>query len=93
MNFYYLVIYDLKQPGRNYTPLYDTLKLAASWWHYLESAWILASPLTIEDWQQRIRGAIDMNDLFLIIRLDRPLAYTGWLPQKAWEWIQQNVIS
>ena len=87
----YLVTYDLKQPGRDYAPLYDTLKKAASWWHYLESTWLLASPLTIEQWQQQIRGAIDSNDLFIILRLERGTAYTGWLPQEAWTWMQQNL--
>jgi hypothetical protein len=89
----YLVMYDLKQPGRDYALLYETLKTAASWWHYLESTWLLASPLTMEQWQQQIRGTLDQNDLFMIIRLDRGVAYTGWLPQKAWEWMQQNLGS
>lgn len=89
----YLVTYDLKQLGRNYTPLYEILKSAVGWWHYLESTWLLASPLTIEEWQQRIRGVIDQNDLFMIIRLDRGIVYTGWLQQKAWEWMRQSLGS
>lgn len=89
----YLVTYDLKQSGRNYTPLYEILKSAVGWWHYLESTWLLASPLPIEEWQQRIRGVIDQNDLFMIIRLDRGTVYTGWLQQKAWEWMRQNLGS
>ena len=87
----YLVSYDLKQPGRNYTQLYQALQSAAGWWHYLGSTWLLASPLAIEQWQQQIRGAIDANDVFMIIRLERGVAYTGWLPPKAWEWMQQNL--
>ncbi len=84
-----LVSYDLKVPGRDYTKLYETLKSASSWWHYLESTWLLSTNDPIETWSDKIHAAIDANDIFFIVDITgKP--YSGWLPPKAWEWIQQQ---
>ena len=42
MNFY-IVSYDLKNPGRDYTALYDAIKSIGEWQHPLESVWIVAT--------------------------------------------------
>jgi len=87
----YLVSYDLKKPGQNYLPLYETLKSGASWWHYLESTWLIDSQEPIETWQQRIMSKLDQNDSFFIVRLVSGQSYTGWLPREAWDWIKQRL--
>ena len=85
----FLISYDLKIPGRNYDSLYEVLKGALHWWHYLESTWIICTNRTMNDWQSRIFNVLDKNDSFLIIEVtgvDRQ----GWLPQKAWEWLNEK---
>lgn len=84
-----LVSYDLKNPGKNYSDLYETLKTASSWWHYLESCWLLKTSLTAQEWFDKIRPHIDDNDSVLIVEVQRP--YHGWLPKDAWKWIADNV--
>lgn len=37
----YIISYDLREPDRDYTGLYDALKGFSNWWHYLESTWII----------------------------------------------------
>ena len=41
----YLITYDLKDtPLSNYKNLHDKIKeVGSSWWHYLESTWIIKS--------------------------------------------------
>jgi len=85
----YLVSYDLKRPGQNYLELYEELKKASSWWHYLESLWLLSSGESLEAWHTRIRSKIDENDSFIIMKLTSGMERNGWLPEKAWEWIRQ----
>lgn len=87
----YLVTYDLRVPGRNYQLLYDAFKQATTWWHYLESTWILVSPEELSVWQERIRNVIDANDSFLILELKTGTEHGGWLPQKAWDWLNQQL--
>jgi hypothetical protein len=59
-----LVSYDLKQPGRNYEPVWDYLK-RFNHCRGLESVWLLdtgASPATVRD---NLRTLIDSNDVVL----------------------------
>ena len=84
-----LVSYDLKIPGRDYNKLYETLKSASAWWHYLESTWILYTNESVAIWGDRIRATIDTNDNFIVVDITGK-APNGWLPQKAWEWITER---
>jgi hypothetical protein len=85
----YLVSYDLKKPGKDYEGLYKELKSASSWWHYLESSWLLKTNLTADQWFDKIKTHLDENDFVLIIEVGKDSQ--GWLPPKAWEWIQKNI--
>lgn len=85
----YSVNYDLKAPGRDYTGLYDEIKKSPTWWHYLESTWLVATDEAATDIWNRIRQHIDQNDSVLVVEIRKD--YSGWLPQKAWDWIHQNL--
>jgi hypothetical protein len=86
----YVISYDLKKPGQNYDELFEAIKAAgSSWWHYLESTWLVDSNLTAEQIFQRLQPKMDTNDSILIIAVTA--SYSGWLPEKAWEWIRQHL--
>ena len=40
----YLISYDLNSPGKNYAQLYAAIQKLGSWWHCLDSTWIVAHP-------------------------------------------------
>jgi len=84
----YIVTYDLRTPKRDYEGLYEQLKNSSSWWHYLESSWLIDTTESAEDIFNRLRAHIDNNDFILIIRVGKDRH--GWLPKKAWEWIQEH---
>ena len=84
-----LVSYDLKTPNKNYEDLYATLKTADSWWHYLESTWLLYTTSSVDDWQKKIKNIIDDNDNFIVVDITG-CTRNGWLPKKAWEWIRRH---
>lgn len=84
-----LITYDLKKPGQEYNALYNTIKSADSWWHYIESIWLIKTSYDPKYWNDILRKVIDQNDyLFIVDISNRP--YNGWLPQKAWNWIKEN---
>lgn len=85
----YCVSYDLNKAGQNYNPLYEELKSSPGYWHYLDSTWLISTSETAEQLSARIRTNIDDNDNLLVIKVVRD--YAGWLPSKAWEWINQHV--
>ncbi len=84
-----LVTYDLKKPGKDYTALYNLLKTAPSWWHYLESTWLVSTNDSANAWADRIRTVIDQNDRFLVVEITHQ-SRQGWLPTDAWEWIKNH---
>ena len=84
-----LVSYDLKVPGRDYAKLYETLKAAPGWWHYLESTWLLSTTDSVTTWTERIRAVMDENDIFIIVDITGR-TNNGWLPKKAWDWINEH---
>jgi hypothetical protein len=87
----FAINYDLKAPGRDYTGLYEEIKKSGQWWHYLESTWLVATSETPTQIWNRCAKHIDKNDYLLIIEVRNYVQ--GWLPQDAWDWINQNVPS
>jgi hypothetical protein len=81
----YAINYDLKQPGRDYTGLYETIKNCGEWWHYLGSTWLVDTHLGAEGIWQRISQHFDPNDMALVIGVTSD--YQGWLPKEAWDWV------
>ena len=85
----YVVSYDLRKPGQDYKGLFDELQASPGWWHYLESTWLIATSESANELYDRLRKHLDRDDSILVIQAggDRQ----GWLPKKAWEWIDQNL--
>lgn len=85
----YLVTYDLKQPGQDYSSVHEAIKACGAWWHFLESTWLVDGHLTADQIAMRVRHHIDQNDNLLVIGVTGD--YAGWLPRAAWEWINSRV--
>ena len=81
----YCVSYDLNNPGQHYEPLYQELKKCAGWWHYLDSTWLVHTSESADNLAKRLLAVIDENDRLLVINVGKD--HQGWLPQKAWDWI------
>ena len=81
----YIISYDLNKPKQNYSELYKILQ-KYTWWHYLDSTWIIESDKSADYLFGQISPHIDENDSLLIFKLDKDRS--GWLPSKAWDWIR-----
>lgn len=85
-----LISYDLAQPYMEYTPLFETIKQCSkTWWHYLESVWIINTDLSVSDCQIRIKSVLRPSDKLFIVEIN-PNNMKGWLPSNAWEWFKQQ---
>lgn len=87
----FLISYDLKIPGRNYTNLYDAIKSIGLTFHPLESVWFLKSNLKPNDIYSKLRPHIDDNDYIFIVDISKR-DRQGWMAKSAWEWLKQNDI-
>lgn len=84
------ISYDLKKPDRDYKSLYTAIKNCGStWWHYLESVWLINTDLAPNEVFDKIHSSMDNNDSLLISEFNAD-NYSGWLPSNAWEWIKNN---
>jgi hypothetical protein len=87
----YAVNYDLKQPGRDYSGLYEAIKGCGVWWHYLGSTWLVDTRLDADGIWKRLEPHFDRNDRALVIGVTRN--FSGWLPKEAWEWINSRQLA
>ena len=93
---FFAIIYDLRQPGRNYDELYDAIKDTASegnWQHPMESFWVVAcsdfSNKNTESIYNVLRQYIDDNDILFISRIDN-IDHQGWMPKSFWSWFKEK---
>lgn len=89
---FYIVSYDLKVPGRDYTSLYDAIKSYGEWQHPLESTWILYTADSADQISSNLRseGRMDNSDLLFVCEL-KIENRQGWLDKNVWTWINSKV--
>ena len=83
-----LISYDLNKPGQDYSSLYDELKSYGTWWHHLDSTWLIQTNETPSQCSDRLKKHMDDNDNLLVIEVCKN--YQGWLPEKAWDWLRER---
>lgn len=93
---FFAIIYDLRQPERNYYGLYDAIKELAgdgNWQHPMESFWVVSisdfSSKTVESMYEFLRQHIDDNDSLFISRIDNS-EHQGWMPKNFWNWFREK---
>jgi len=87
----YLITYDLNKTGQDYNSLYEAIKKLGSWWHGLDSNWLIQTNLSSSQISGILNQTIDTNDRLLIIRVMKD--YQGWLTQEAWNWLNNANFS
>ena len=86
----YLITYDLRVPGQNYSDLIKEIKVIANGWAKpCESTWIVKSSLTSEAIVNRLT-AIDATDKVVVITVSIPWHSAG-LNKDVVQWMLDNV--
>ena len=85
-----LVSYDLKKPGRNYTPVHDYLK-GFTYCKGLESVWLLDTTTGTDAIRDKLKTLVDANDIVFVVRLVKDWASFNygcgqWLNEPARRW-------
>lgn len=89
MNKIYLLVFDPYKT--NAMGLHEIIKNNAyilTWWHYLGSAYLIKSTYTLITIQNDIVSRWP-NQHFLLMEVNAH-NFGGWLPQAAWDWINQH---
>jgi hypothetical protein len=93
MNKLYIITYKTNSAFNavafhNYIEDLYKKKWITDWWHYIDSAYIVASNQTAEALYNAAAPGMKGIQYVLIIEVD-PKNEQGWLPPKAWEWLQK----
>ena len=88
----YLIGYDLNKSGQDYKKLIDQIKKIGTWWHCLDSTWIIKckdtyTAVSIRDY---LKKYIDSNDELLVVRLSGEGAWCGF-SQDCSKWLKDNL--
>ena len=86
----YLIGYDLNRPGGNYAELIDAIKLIGTWWHCLDSTWIVKTDLTAVQIRDALSPHIDSSDELLVVKLSGEAAWIGF-DDKCSSWLKANL--
>ena len=87
---FYIIAYDLRTPGRDYTDLYMAIKSNRDWQHPLESTWIVWTTEDANDIYKTLKPTLDQNDLLFISDVNLRNRQ-GWLAKSCWEWMNERI--
>jgi len=86
----YLIGYDLDKPGQDYSNLIAAIKKFGTWWHQLDSTWIVKSDLNSEEIRDYLVPHIDKNDKLLVVKLSGEGAWFGFNTEGS-KWLKDNL--
>jgi hypothetical protein len=82
-----MITYDLNDPGQRYAKLAEAIKALSrngSWWHYLDSTWVVPSNLTCGQVTDHLKPYLDGNDEILVLDITND-SYQGLFSEEAWK--------
>jgi len=80
----YIVAYDLRQPGRNYDPLYAAIKGYGTWGKVTESLWVIDSASSAVSIRDHLTGFIDKNDRIFVVKSGLEAAWRNAMAENEW---------
>lgn len=85
-----LISYDLHRPGQDYKELHEAIKILGSWWHCLESVWIVDTAHTVSGIRDHLRQFVDANDSVLVLNCGGSWATLG-MSKDCNAWLREHV--
>ena len=66
-----IIGYDLNKEknGEDYEKLISAIKSQGSWWHHLDSTWLVKTQKTAVEVRDSLNGYLDKNDELLVIEV------------------------
>lgn len=85
----YIISYDLCQPGRDYTALYDAIKRFPKWGKLTESTWAVISNNNCVEIRDYLMKFMDLNDRIIVIQSGQHAAWNRIYANN--QWAQENL--
>lgn len=86
----YVISYDLNSPGQNYEKLYDAIISYGTYFHALDSTWLIESKASSLDIANHLKRYMDSNDKLIVAEITTNTAWVGFTG-KGSEWLKDVV--
>lgn len=89
----YMITYDLNSTGQKYDEVINAIKESSTgaWCSYWKSSYLIKSDLTVQEVSDKITKYVDKNDRLIVIEVKNN--YQGWLTEKQWQYIKDNIFN
>ena len=74
----YCIGYQLVDRSGMYATLVGEIETHETWWHCLDSTWIIASPKTADQVKDHLQQYIGLNDKLVVVEIARNAAWVGF---------------
>jgi hypothetical protein len=74
----YCIGYALKNPGNTNATLIEEIETYETWWHCLETTWIIASPKTADQVRDHLQQYMGLNDKLVVVEIVGNAAWVGF---------------
>jgi hypothetical protein len=88
-----MVGYDLNKPDQDYEKLINYLKGLGTWWHHLDSTWLVVTNMTAKELRDKLKTLIGAADELLVLDVTDDIWASAGFTDKANSWLQQNTVS
>lgn len=85
-----MVGYDLNKSGQNYDKLIEALKAYGTYWHHLDSTWLIRTSKTCVEVRDQLKALIDSNDELLVAELTGVAAWYG-ISDSGSAWLKEHL--
>ncbi len=86
-----MIGYDLNKAGKDYSGLIQEIKDSCkTWWHHLDSTWIVVTDLTPVEVRDLLAPHIDSDDEILVATISAPAAWKGFNDSGS-KWLRDNL--
>ncbi|MGW3485501.1 hypothetical protein [Rhodococcus indonesiensis] len=86
-----LIGYDLNSPGQDYAKLIEKLKSYGTWWHHLDSLWIVKTDASAKEMRDDLKTLIDAGDELLVINITGDAAAWTGFNDRGSKWLKENL--
>ncbi|TNB71599.1 SinR family protein [Arthrobacter sp. BB-1] len=86
-----MVGYDLNKTGQNYDALIKRLKEYPTWWHHLDSTWLIRTECTAVQVRDELGKLLDGNDKLVVIEVTSNAAAWRGINQSGTDWIKEHL--
>jgi hypothetical protein len=74
----YCIGYELENLENTYATLIEEIETYETWWHCLESTWIIGSPRTADEVKSHLQQYIGLNDKLVVLEIAGNAAWVGF---------------